>query len=239
MSVSEANRTKVLDSIRTALGAHDADMWREVNVRHRLVTHPSGTIPARSLGNHEACLVLFQGMLANQGAEVARVNDPEGVVKAIAAYLAKLELPTELRISEEPVLVTLPWLLAPKLTQTYGDPSPSDQVGLSRAIAGVAETGTLFLVSGAGNPTSLNFLPETHIVMVDEGDIVGCLRGGLGPLAGALWGRHAAADGQLDQRAVAHRRYRANHHQGRAWPETPVRGHFGRARPLRAKAFRA
>ena len=187
MSMSEANRTKVRDSIRTALGVHDADMWREVNVRHRLVTHPSGTIPARSLGNHDACLVLFQGMLANQGAEVARVNDPEGVVKAIAAYLAKLELPTELRISEEPVLVTLPWLLAPKLTQTYGNPSPSDQVGLSRAIAGVAETGTLFLISGAGNPTSLNFLPETHIVMVDEGDIAGCYEEAWGRLR-ALYG---------------------------------------------------
>jgi L-lactate dehydrogenase complex protein LldG len=173
VSASEANRSKVLDHIRTALGAKAQDMWREVNVRHRLVTHPSGTIPARALGNHEACLTLFQGMMASQGAEVARVNDPAGVVKAIAAYLATHELPADLRISEEPVLVTLPWLLAPKLTQSYGEPSPSDKIGLSRAIAGVAETGTLFLVSGAGNPISLNFLPETHIVMVDEGDIVG------------------------------------------------------------------
>jgi L-lactate dehydrogenase complex protein LldG len=173
VSGSKANRKKVLDSIRAALGADAPDNWREVNVRHRLVTHPSGTIPARSLGNRDACLALFSGMLVNQGADVARVSDPEGVVKAIASYLAKLKLPTELRLSEEPVLVTLPWLLAPKLTQTYGEPSASDAIGLSRAIEGVAETGTLFLVSGAGNPTSLNFLPETHIVMVDEGDIVG------------------------------------------------------------------
>jgi L-lactate dehydrogenase complex protein LldG len=177
----------VLDSIRTALGANVPDMWREVNVRHRLVTHPSGTIPARALGNHEACLALFGGMLASQGADVTRVRDPEGVVKAIAAYLTKHELPTELRLSEEPVLVTLPWLLAPKLTQTFGEPSASDAIGLSRAIAGVAETGTLFLVSGAGNPTSLNFLPETHIVMVDEGDIVGCYEEAWGRLR-ALYG---------------------------------------------------
>jgi len=173
VSVSEVNRTKVLDRIRDALGADAPDMWRQVDVRHRLVTHPSGTIPARSLGNHEACLTLFSGMLSSQGADVARVHDPEGIVKAIAAYLAKFELSTELRISEEPVLVTLPWLLAPRLKQIYGEPSAADKIGLSRAIAGVAETGTLFLVSGAGNPTSLNFLPETHIVIVDEGDIVG------------------------------------------------------------------
>ncbi|HEY8277179.1 MAG TPA: LUD domain-containing protein [Methyloceanibacter sp.] len=173
MSVSKANRAKVLDRIRDALGANAPDMRREVDVRHRLVTHPIGTIPARSLGNHEACLTLFHGMLASQGADVARVHEPEGVVKAIVTYLADLDAPTELRISEEPVLVTLPWLLAPRLKQVYGAPSPSDKVGVSRAIAGVAETGTLILVSGAGNPISLNFLPETHIVLVDAGDIVG------------------------------------------------------------------
>jgi L-lactate dehydrogenase complex protein LldG len=173
VSVSEVNRAKVLDRIRDALGANAPDTWREVEVRHRLVTHPSGTIPARSLGNHEACLILFHGMLKSQGADVARVQDPEGVVKAIATYLSDPEAPAELRLSEEPVLVTLPWLLAPRLKQVFGAPSPSDKIGLSRAIAGVAETGTLFLVSGAGNPTSLNFLPETHIVLVDAGDIVG------------------------------------------------------------------
>ena len=31
---------------------------------------------------------------------------------------------------------------------------------------GVAETGTLVLVSGADNPTTLNFLPDNHIVVV-------------------------------------------------------------------------
>lgn len=36
-----------------------------------------------------------------------------------------------------------------------------------------AETGTLFLVSGADNPTTLNFLPETHIVLICAGDVAG------------------------------------------------------------------
>jgi L-lactate dehydrogenase complex protein LldG len=37
----------------------------------------------------------------------------------------------------------------------------------------VAESGTLALLSGPDNPTTLNFLPDTHIVVVDAGDIVG------------------------------------------------------------------
>ena len=38
MSGSQANRKKVLESIRTTLGANAPDKWREANVRHRLVT---------------------------------------------------------------------------------------------------------------------------------------------------------------------------------------------------------
>ena len=39
--------------------------------------------------------------------------------------------------------------------------------------ARVAETGTLVLTSGPDNPTTLNFLPDTHIVVVDAKDIAG------------------------------------------------------------------
>ena len=47
------------------------------------------------------------------------------------------------------------------------------RTALSHAFGGVAESGTLMLVSGADNPTTLNFLPDTHIVVVDANDIAG------------------------------------------------------------------
>jgi L-lactate dehydrogenase complex protein LldG len=54
-----------------------------------------------------------------------------------------------------------------------GQAQPNDEVGLSHAIAAVAETGTLVLASGPDNPVTLNFLPETHIVVVEDKNIVG------------------------------------------------------------------
>ncbi|MEZ0282782.1 lactate utilization protein C, partial [Methyloceanibacter sp.] len=48
---------------------------------------------------------------------------------------------------------------------------PNDRASLSRAVAGAAETGTLFLLSGSDNPTSLNFLPEAHSVLIAASDI--------------------------------------------------------------------
>ena len=47
----------------------------------------------------------------------------------------------------------------------------SDAAGVSHALGGIAETGTLALTSGPDNPTTLNFLPEHHIVVVAASDI--------------------------------------------------------------------
>ena len=56
--------------------------------------------------------------------------------------------------------------------------NPARPVGRSRrsavsmAFAGIAETGTLALVSGPANPTTLNFLPDNHIVVLRKEDVV-------------------------------------------------------------------
>jgi L-lactate dehydrogenase complex protein LldG len=44
---------------------------------------------------------------------------------------------------------------------------------VSHAFAAVAETGTLAMTSGADNPTSLNFLPDNHVVVVEASDVAG------------------------------------------------------------------
>src|SRR5690606_29717660 len=44
---------------------------------------------------------------------------------------------------------------------------------LTGSLAGIAETGTLMLASGEQGPTTLNFLPETHLVVLRESDLVG------------------------------------------------------------------
>ncbi|MGB7114607.1 MAG: LUD domain-containing protein, partial [Anaerolineales bacterium] len=50
-------------------------------------------------------------------------------------------------------------------------PVPSKQVGLTGALAGVAETGTLVLPSGAGRPQTASLLPEVHIAILKAEDI--------------------------------------------------------------------
>src|SRR5205085_6001380 len=53
-----------------------------------------------------------------------------------------------------------------------GKASPGDQVSMTPAFAAIAETGTLMLTSGAETPSTLNFLPDTHVVVLEAGQVV-------------------------------------------------------------------
>jgi L-lactate dehydrogenase complex protein LldG len=166
-------RALVLSRIRAALGVTGKDRKREDVVEDRLRNHPRGTIPARAHADHEALLELMTAMLGSQGAEVMRANTPEEAVRAIADDLGTHDLPSILPMGSDPVLAALPWETAPTLQRRIGRAEPHDRAALSRAVTAAAETGTLVLVSGADNPTTLAFLPETHFILVRADDVVG------------------------------------------------------------------
>lgn len=60
------------------------------------------------------------------------------------------------------------------------------EVGITPAFAGIAETGTLLLRSGQDGPTTLNFLPDTHIVLLPAGRLSAATK-----TAGIYCGRRA------------------------------------------------
>ena len=173
MTPTNQARALVLSRIRAALGVMGKDRKREEAVDDRLHNHPRGTIPARARAGHEALLELMTAMLESQGAEVTRASTPEDAVRAIAGDLGAHDLPSILPMGSDPVLAALPWDTAPTLQRRIGRAEASDRAVLSRAVTAAAETGTLVLVSGADNPTTLAFLPETHFILVRAGDVVG------------------------------------------------------------------
>jgi L-lactate dehydrogenase complex protein LldG len=184
---SDVARARMLSRIRAALGVSASDATRQEAVRDRLAHHPSGTIPQRAAVTGGARVALFKEILAGQGADVTPVAGPEHAVRAIADYLEAHDLPPSLRMGADPVLAGLPWRDAPKIERCFGAAEPSDRASLSRALAGAAETGTLFLVSGADNPTTLAFLPPTHTILIAAADIVGSYEDAWNRLR-ATWG---------------------------------------------------
>jgi L-lactate dehydrogenase complex protein LldG len=168
----EARKT-VFERIRTALGIVSLDRARKAAVARRLARHPRGTIPARARVSAEARMALFTEMLTKQGADVVRVRTPKEAVAAMASYLGTCNLSPRIRMGTDSELNALPWREAWDIERLIGPAEASDGAALSRAVAAAAETGTLFLASGPHNPTSLNFLPEAHAVLIAASDIVG------------------------------------------------------------------
>ena len=173
MSAPEDARSTVMGRIRASLGVASLDRARKASVERRLERHPRGTIPARAKRGRAECVALFTEMLAAQGGDVRHILTRKEAVAAIASYLGTCNLPPRIRMGRDAELAALPWRDAWDIERSIGPAGPTDRAALSRAVVAAAETGTLFLVSGPENPTTLNFLPEAHTVLVEASDIVG------------------------------------------------------------------
>ncbi len=127
----------------------------ESNVRPRLEKDP---------------LACFIEKLHTAAGTVDRVNAVSDVVQATADYLDRHRLEPRLVVAEHPLIHELIW---PAEWEIHAGPATGDDhIGVGAAFAGVAETGTLVMLSGADNPTTINFLPDDHIVVVSALQIV-------------------------------------------------------------------
>ncbi|MFQ6017838.1 MAG: lactate utilization protein C [Kiloniellaceae bacterium] len=168
-----AARDQILHAVRRALKRGTAGGSARLRLEARLNDPPRGPVPARAQIPHEARLDLFEAMARELSATVTRVAALAAVPAAVAEYLKAANLPPRLRMAPDPELESLPWAGQALLEVNTGRAEESDPVSLTGAFAGIAETGTLMLLSGESGPTSLNFLPDTHIVVLKAARVVG------------------------------------------------------------------
>lgn len=173
-------RETILSTIRSSLRASSDDATRRAAVDARLSSTPRGIVPARGQGDGAQQLATFISEATRVQATVAELASEADIPHEIARYLAQNNLPATLRMGADERLTRLNWD-ATQLTIAQGPSKGDDLNGLSHAEAGIAETGTLCLLSGLANPTTLNFLPDNHIVVLRRADLVGDLE--------TLWSR--------------------------------------------------
>jgi len=166
-------RADIIAGIRRSLKRGPLDPRPESELRARVAAHRRNLIPARAATlDHAGQINLFVAMAKEVHATVTRVPSAEAVPEAVAHYLAAENLPAELVMAPDPSLDEVPWGTRPLLLIRRGRAEADDAVSLTPCFAAVAETGTLMLVSGAQTPTTLNFLPDTHIAVVRADQIV-------------------------------------------------------------------
>lgn len=165
-------RDAIYSKIRASLGAKSGD-GRKALTEQRIAAHARHLTPARALQSAEALRAHFTDYLTRGMATVVDVPDLDGVPAAIAAYVRDHNRPARIRMGTDPRLASLPWHTAPGIERLAGRALPEDEVSLSFAVAAAAETGTLVLASGPDNPVTLNYLPETHLVVLYAATLVG------------------------------------------------------------------
>lgn len=164
------SRADILANIRRSLGVRGTEATRHQVVANRMVNAPISILPARGQVDGAARLALFQRMAEAAQASVSVVINPSEVPGEVARVLRDANLPATLRMGDDPRLAAMPWSDT-TLEISRGPSRGGDLNAVSHALAGVAETGTMVLTSGADNPSTLNFLPDNHIIVVSADEI--------------------------------------------------------------------
>jgi L-lactate dehydrogenase complex protein LldG len=164
-------RDAIFANIRRSLGVTGAEATRRFEVERRIAEAPAGVVPKRGQGDLPARIATFRAEAERSQASVAEVDSLADAPTEVARFLRESNCPATIRMGADPRLAALPW--GETALEISSGPSDGHDVNaVSMALAGIAETGTIALVSGADNPTTLNFLPDNHIVVVRREDIV-------------------------------------------------------------------
>lgn len=155
---SSSGREKVLAQIRQSLG------------RSGPAAAPITPLPGPSPIPAFAGDVVerFVTKMLEKAATVERLASMDDVGAAVARYLAEIPVPLQLRASG--ALRTLAWPAG--LQVQYGAAVREDLSSVTPCFAAVAESGGIVTLSGAQTPSSLNFVPDNHIVIVRVAQVV-------------------------------------------------------------------
>ncbi len=170
-----SSRSAVLDKIKSSLKSEASDQTRREAVAARIKKHDRNLIPNRTAGLDKGGLVdLLETKLKAVDCSVQRLDTLDDVPAAVAEFLKNQNLPATIRQAPHSSLTSLPWSeKAPMVEVSEGRSYGDDLNSLTACHAAVAETGTLMLESGPEGPTTLNFLPDNHIVVLRESQVIG------------------------------------------------------------------
>ena len=184
-------REEILSKIKAGLDPLQSRARREKSVETRLSNPSKYVIPKRAQLDRAKRILLFQQMAEEVAATTSRVSSLNELPETIIEYLNRHNLPSHIKTDTNPLLNRVDWAKHPTLEVKYGKAEDCDQNSVTVAFAGVAETGTAVLTSGPNNPTTLNFLPENHIIILPVSRLFGTYE--------ETWARLRAEMGEIEK----------------------------------------
>ncbi len=174
MSAANAGREQFLTRVRQALGREGPTPATGAQVvEERIAAHAPNLVPERAQLAPAAQVDLFETMAARVDTTFSHVADDTEVPAAVAVYLTENNLPQRAVMAPDSRLDAYPWNDQPLLELRRGRAEDADSVAITGAFAGIAETGTVMLLSGPESPSTVNLMPDSHIVVLRQSEIVG------------------------------------------------------------------
>jgi len=129
--------------------------------------HPAPPLPALARTQGPERIAQFTAKAEAADATVSRIADWDALPAALGHEVRARNLPAAIRTGTDPAFER-DW---PGIERSVGPGRLEEPAALSRAAFGIAETGSVVLLSGPANPVTLTFLAETHFVALDVGDV--------------------------------------------------------------------
>lgn len=166
------SKAEILGRIGRGLGRIEPTAAERERVAARLAAKARNAIPARAQLPEAERQALFIEMAREAAAEVIELSSLQQVPSAVANWLQQTGI-DELVVASDNPLPELCKQLPETLRVRQGIAQAGDLASLTLSFLGIAETGTLMLYSRPESPTTLNFLPDNHLVILQRSDIVG------------------------------------------------------------------
>jgi L-lactate dehydrogenase complex protein LldG len=158
------SRAAILAAVRQALGRGAPDGDLRARLDERIATPPRHPRPAIE----EDLVARFVSKLEGRAATVETVGTRSDVPSAVERFRSAHGLPARAAMG-----AALRDLICPSdWSVHFGRADIADSLAVSAAFLGIAETGTLMLLSSPESPTTHNFVPESQVVILERDHLV-------------------------------------------------------------------
>lgn len=150
------------------MSARDRILSRIRKAEAPAAEHLAAPVPGIASLEGAARIERFCAQVEAASATLSRLDSFEALPAALADELRQRNLPAAIRMGADPDFAHLDF---GGLEVSHGPGRIKEPATLSRATFGMAETGSLVLLSGPDNPVTLTFLGETHFAVLHESDV--------------------------------------------------------------------
>lgn len=166
------SKAEIFGNIRRGLGRGEPTAQQRAAAENRIAAKANNLIPKRAQLPQPEQVKLFKEMAIEATAELIELNSTSEVPMAVSEWLHKENI-QELVTASSQELKGMDWSALGEIELTERVAQAGDMASITSSFAGIAETGTLMLHSSTDSPTTLNFLPDIHMVVLHASTIVG------------------------------------------------------------------